>query len=90
MVLRYKQQCGFLKDLEAKGSPTLPVGRAIVLAAGANEPSHIHEGTCANPNPAPAFPLSNVRDEAETRSGNRKLEPASHSTTQSVGAPESR
>ena len=31
------------------------------------QPSHIHEGTCENPNPQPAFALSNVTDgKAET------------------------
>lgn len=28
--------------------------------AGASEPAHIHEGTCANLNPAPKYPLANV------------------------------
>jgi hypothetical protein len=26
------------------------------------QPSHIHEGTCDNPNPQPKYPLSNVED----------------------------
>ena len=34
------------------------------------QPSHIHEGTCENPNPAPAFALENVEDgRAETTVG---------------------
>ena len=33
----------------------------------APQPSHIHQGTCENPNPQPAFPLNNVeRGTAET------------------------
>jgi len=35
--------------------------------AAGRQPSHIHEGTCENPNPQPAFPLDNVEGgKAET------------------------
>lgn len=36
--------------VEAKNAPSGP------------QPSHIHEGTCANPNPQPKYPLSDVKD----------------------------
>jgi hypothetical protein len=48
--------------LEAMGSQTKVTLHVMGLPAGANQPSHIHEGTCANPNSAPAYPLNNVRD----------------------------
>jgi hypothetical protein len=31
-----------------------------------NRPAHIHEGTCANLNPTPRYPLSNVANGAST------------------------
>ena len=31
-------------------------------APGEPQPSHIHEGTCDNPNPQPKYPLANVED----------------------------
>jgi len=47
--------------LEAVGNQTKVTLHLSGLPAGADQPSHIHEGTCANLNPAPAFPLNNVR-----------------------------
>jgi hypothetical protein len=47
--------------LQAMGSQTRVTLRVTGLPAGADQPAHIHEGTCASPNPAPAFPLNNVR-----------------------------
>ncbi len=41
--------------------------------AGVDQPAHIHEGTCANLNPKPAFPLSPVRDGRSTTTVNVKL-----------------
>lgn len=34
----------------------------VAPAGNANMPSHIHEGTCSNLNPAPKYPLNNVTD----------------------------
>jgi hypothetical protein len=41
--------------------------------AGVDQPAHIHEGTCANLNPKPAFPLTPVRDGKSTTVVNVKL-----------------
>ncbi|WP_376791522.1 LPXTG cell wall anchor domain-containing protein [Thermoflexus sp.] len=41
--------------------------------AGVDQPAHIHEGTCANLNPKPTFPLSPVRDGQSTSTVNVKL-----------------
>ncbi|MFZ8844362.1 hypothetical protein [Thermoflexus sp.] len=38
-----------------------------------DQPAHIHEGTCANLNPKPAFPLTPVRDGKSTTVVNVKL-----------------
>ena len=53
-------QSGFA-TLEAVGDQTKVTLHVTGLPAGANQPAHIHEGTCANPNAAPAFPLNDVR-----------------------------
>ncbi len=50
--------------LQAKGNDTV-VTIALKNAAGP-QPAHIHEGTCANLNPKPAFPLANVVDGKST------------------------
>ncbi|MER3400179.1 MAG: hypothetical protein C4313_03440 [Thermoflexus sp.] len=41
--------------------------------AGVDQPAHIHEGTCANLNPKPAFPLTPVRDGRSTTTVNVRL-----------------
>ncbi len=41
--------------------------------AGVDQPAHIHEGTCANLNPRPAFPLTPVRDGRSVTTVNVKL-----------------
>src|SRR5947199_2179209 len=33
---------------------------------GAEQPAHIHKGTCANLDPTPAYPLNNVQDGKST------------------------
>ena len=38
------------------------------------QPSHIHQGTCENPNPQPAFPLDNVEDGMAETTVNASLE----------------
>jgi hypothetical protein len=50
----------------AQGDTTTVTIELSNPAAGL-QPSHIHEGTCENPNPQPAFPLDNVEGgKAET------------------------
>jgi predicted lipoprotein with Yx(FWY)xxD motif len=48
--------------LEAMGTQTKVTIDLAGAPAGVNQPAHIHEGTCATLNPAPAFPLSPVQD----------------------------
>ncbi|MGI8424713.1 MAG: LPXTG cell wall anchor domain-containing protein [Chloroflexota bacterium] len=38
----------------------------VAAAGNTNMPAHIHEGTCANLNPAPKFPLTNVANGTST------------------------
>jgi len=38
------------------------------------QPSHIHQGTCENPNPQPAFPLNNAEGGAAETTLNASLE----------------
>ena len=55
--------------LTPEGSETTVTVELSGAPAGP-QPSHIHEGTCENPNPAPAFALENVEDgRAETTVG---------------------
>ncbi len=63
-------QLGTLNDSGESGTATLTAAGAqtkVVLnvtgqPAGVDQPTHIHEGTCANLNPQPAFPLTDVKD----------------------------
>lgn len=63
------------------GTATLtPVGdkTQVVISvtgepAGGSEPAHIHEGTCANLNPAPKYPLANVVNGTSTTTVNASL-----------------
>lgn len=48
--------------LEAMGNQTKVTVNVKPGAAGVAQPAHIHEGTCANLNPRPAFPLQSVVD----------------------------
>jgi predicted lipoprotein with Yx(FWY)xxD motif len=47
--------------LEAMGGQTRVTIEIASGPEGVNQPAHIHEGTCATLNPAPAFPLSPVQ-----------------------------
>jgi hypothetical protein len=52
--------------LTAQGDKTTVAIELSGPAAG-RQPSHVHQGTCANPNPRPAFPLTSVEEgRAET------------------------
>jgi hypothetical protein len=42
--------------------------------AGASQPMHLHEGTCATLNPAPAFPLNNLENGTSTTEISATLE----------------
>ena len=48
--------------LEAMGNQTKVTIDIKPGPAGVAQPAHIHEGTCANLNPRPAFPLQSVVD----------------------------
>jgi hypothetical protein len=37
-----------------------------LASAGGDHPMHVHEGPCANPNPAPRYALTNVQNGAST------------------------
>ncbi len=59
--------------LRAMGDQTEVTIQITPGPAGVDQPAHIHEGTCANLNPRPAFPLSPVRDGRSTTTVNAKL-----------------
>jgi len=59
--------------LRAVGDQTEVTIRLTPGPAGVDQPAHIHEGTCANLNPKPAFPLSPVRDGQSVTTVNVKL-----------------
>lgn len=59
--------------LRAMGDQTEVTINLTPGPAGVDQPAHIHEGTCANLNPKPAFPLSPVRDGRSTTTVNVKL-----------------
>ncbi|HEY8478026.1 MAG TPA: hypothetical protein VIN09_14285 [Chloroflexota bacterium] len=48
--------------LEPMGNQTRVIINVQPGAAGVPQPAHVHEGTCANLNPRPAFPLQPVID----------------------------
>lgn len=48
--------------LTSAGDKTQVVIALNGMPAGSQEPAHIHPGTCAKPNPKPAYPLSTVSD----------------------------
>jgi hypothetical protein len=50
--------------LTAQGSKTRVVLALESLASDAPQPAHIHKGTCADLDPAPAYPLANAVDGA--------------------------
>ncbi len=59
--------------LKAVGDQTEVTVNITPGPAGVDQPAHIHEGTCANLNPKPAFPLSPVRDGKSVTTVNVKL-----------------
>lgn len=46
--------------LTPQGGQTRVTIHLFAQPAGTTEPAHIHQGTCANLNPAPLYPLNNV------------------------------
>ncbi|CAA9289680.1 MAG: hypothetical protein AVDCRST_MAG77-4595 [uncultured Chloroflexi bacterium] len=48
------------------GNRTQVVVRLTGAQVNAAGPAHIHDGTCANPNPAPKYPLNNVQNGTST------------------------
>ncbi len=48
--------------LTAAGNQTKVAVNLTGQPAGADQPSHIHEGTCTNLNPAPKYPLTDIKD----------------------------
>lgn len=59
--------------LRAVGDQTEVTIRLTPGPAGVDQPAHIHEGTCANLNPRPLFPLTPIRDGQSTTTVNVKL-----------------
>ncbi len=48
--------------LTAAGNQTKVAVNLTGQPAGADQPSHIHEGSCTNLNPAPKYPLTDIKD----------------------------
>lgn len=59
--------------LRAMGDQTEVTVNITPSPAGVDQPAHIHEGTCANLNPKPTFPLTPIRDGRSTTTVNAKL-----------------
>lgn len=59
--------------LTPQGNQTTVVINLTGEPAGAAEPAHVHEGTCANLNPVPKYPLANVVNGTSTTTINASL-----------------
>lgn len=67
--------------LTPMGNQTQVVIRVTGEPAGASEPAHIHDGTCANLNPTPKYPLNNVENGTSTTMVNATLAQIQSSAT---------
>jgi hypothetical protein len=59
--------------LTPTGDQTQVVIKVTGEPTGASEPAHVHEGTCANLNPVPKYPLANVVNGSSTTTINVPL-----------------